>query len=379
MKKVFVIVLSLVLLTVSVSVSTASYIYDDDFVLTPSRILIQYNGPGGDVVVPDGVIAIDNRVFSENNDVTSVTVPDSVIAIAAFAFDQCKYLKTLILPSTITNVPQLMLRGCHNLNSLFIPNSETVISYLAFGYTSSNLTANYPNLTIHSPRGSRTHDFALRYGFGWQEWGEPVMSSLSATLISELEDVESYSLIQPMCDTCHNLGWARLIPGQLEIAQRPYRTIYVAGEVLDRYGLEIDFIEPHWSDYTGPQKKHRLNPSKYSLNLENRPLNAFDRIVNVNYDDFFNDDWDWDGWGRYDNYASYSIRVLTPTVGDLNNDRKIDTNDALILIDKANFNIPLTNADNPLSDLNNDGFVDIDDLTLMLDSNNFNRAVRAPE
>jgi len=290
-------------------------------------------------------------------------------------FYGCSNIETIILPSTITLTELDMFRGCYNLTSLFIPNGATRLTRSSFSSLLNPFVVTFPNnLTIYSPRGSHSHNFALQNEINWQEWGASIPTTLPALTASELETAEP----QPSEQSITPLSIPPE-PGRLQIASRPYRTIYVAGEFLDRYGLEVDFIEPR-VDAFEPIIRRRLAPSKYSLDIENRPLMVSDLGVRLSYDDFYEDAWENEWWPDYTYWDTfYGIRVLSPTVGDLNNDRKIDTNDAMILIDKANFNIPLTNADNPLSDLNNDGFVDIDDLTLMLDSWNFNRAVRAPE
>ena len=61
-------------------------------------ILVKYNGAGGEVVVPDGVIAIGERAFEENEKITSLTLPDGVTSVGKLAFSGCSGLKTIVLP-----------------------------------------------------------------------------------------------------------------------------------------------------------------------------------------------------------------------------------------------------------------------------------------
>lgn len=53
-----------------------------DFIIE-NGVLKEYIGPGGDVVIPNGVIRIQNFGFGY---VTSVTLPEGIESIAAEAF-----------------------------------------------------------------------------------------------------------------------------------------------------------------------------------------------------------------------------------------------------------------------------------------------------
>lgn len=63
-----------------------------------STVLKRYNGPGGKVVIPDGVTEIDGHAFAGRTDVTEVVVPGSVTRIGSNAFYHCAGLKSVTLP-----------------------------------------------------------------------------------------------------------------------------------------------------------------------------------------------------------------------------------------------------------------------------------------
>ena len=65
---------------------------EQDFVIEDGE-LVQYNGPGGDVVIPDQVDMIDFYVFMYRNDLISVTLPKGLRIIGAEAFHGCENLK----------------------------------------------------------------------------------------------------------------------------------------------------------------------------------------------------------------------------------------------------------------------------------------------
>ena len=57
-----------------------------------------------DLVIPDGVEAIETFTFEGASEITSLTVPSSVTSIGKSAFSYCHNLKSITLPSTITDM-----------------------------------------------------------------------------------------------------------------------------------------------------------------------------------------------------------------------------------------------------------------------------------
>lgn len=83
----------------------------DDFVIV-NGVLEQYDGPGGDVVIPEGVTRIRPYAFDdrsgtysgENDSIRSVTVPEGVEILDRGIFAQCKKLKKVILPKSLKKI-----------------------------------------------------------------------------------------------------------------------------------------------------------------------------------------------------------------------------------------------------------------------------------
>lgn len=84
----------------------------EDFVIDENGVLVKYNGAGGDVIIPDRVVAIGDSVFFQQNSITSVILPESVISIGDSAFSNCTELEKVYLPDN------LILIGGHFLNVL---------------------------------------------------------------------------------------------------------------------------------------------------------------------------------------------------------------------------------------------------------------------
>ena len=99
-----------------------------DFVIQDGK-LKKYTGPGGDVVIPDGVKSIGEYAFSRCSPLISVTIPESVTSFG----------------------------GCaSSLTSITIPASVVKIGSSAF--------RNCPGLTIHAPEGSYAAEYAKEHG-----------------------------------------------------------------------------------------------------------------------------------------------------------------------------------------------------------------------
>jgi hypothetical protein len=109
-----------------------------DFVIE-AGVLKAYNGAGGDVVIPDGVIEIEESVFEECTGLTSVIIPNSVTVIGHFAFGSCPNLTSITIPNSVTGIYKGAFEYCSGLTSLTIGSNVTDIVEAAF-YDCSNLT-----------------------------------------------------------------------------------------------------------------------------------------------------------------------------------------------------------------------------------------------
>ncbi|MDR0505749.1 MAG: leucine-rich repeat domain-containing protein [Dysgonamonadaceae bacterium] len=143
----------------------SNYVYSDesDFVITEAGSLYGYNGPGGDVVIPNSVIEIAGIPFGEKH-VTSLTIPASVkyiglnalhymFDLTAFIVDEANTVMSsrdgvlynkeqtvlwiypiakpdnaFIMPNTVTDIWGNAFLECNSLTSIAIPSSLTVNS-----------------------------------------------------------------------------------------------------------------------------------------------------------------------------------------------------------------------------------------------------------
>ena len=55
--------------------------------------IVRYNGPGGNVTIPNGVVSIDENAFRNCENLISITIPTGVTKIGSGAFENSKNLK----------------------------------------------------------------------------------------------------------------------------------------------------------------------------------------------------------------------------------------------------------------------------------------------
>ena len=80
---------------------------NSDFVIE-NGVLMKYNGPGGQVVIPEGVTIIGTRAFRNCAAMTEVVIPESVCEIGADAFHGCKGLTRIFIPKQVQNIETIL-------------------------------------------------------------------------------------------------------------------------------------------------------------------------------------------------------------------------------------------------------------------------------
>ncbi|MCQ2052267.1 MAG: leucine-rich repeat domain-containing protein, partial [Bacteroidaceae bacterium] len=113
---------------------SSSYVVDGDFIFsdTEKTLLMEYNGKGGDVIIPDGVTLILENVFRDRTDITSVTMPESFKSIKSNAFRGCRNLKSINIPNKFRWFGWGAFYGCSSLESIYIPDTDNVIDASVF-------------------------------------------------------------------------------------------------------------------------------------------------------------------------------------------------------------------------------------------------------
>lgn len=103
----------------------------EDFVVEGYR-LSKYQGAGGDVVIPDGVLVIGEKAFRDCESLTSVTIPDSVTTIESSAFANCIRLTQVTIPDSVTEIQYQAFYYCVSLAQLELSANLENIGSFAF-------------------------------------------------------------------------------------------------------------------------------------------------------------------------------------------------------------------------------------------------------
>ena len=116
-----------------------------DFEINDEGLLVKYNGPGGDVVIPEEVVSIDGGAFHSCKSLTSVTIPNSVIRIGDSAFFNCTSLTTVKIPDSVTYIGPYSFESCELLKSIKIPEGVKRIATCTFKNCTSLETVTIPD------------------------------------------------------------------------------------------------------------------------------------------------------------------------------------------------------------------------------------------
>lgn len=76
---------------------------DEEFVIQ-NGVLVAYNGPGGEVVVPEGVTTLGTQVFELNPTITKLVLPEGLTDIEFAAISRMANITEIVLPSTLVNI-----------------------------------------------------------------------------------------------------------------------------------------------------------------------------------------------------------------------------------------------------------------------------------
>ncbi len=94
--------------------------------LPTDKVLKKYSGPGGKVVIPDGVQVIAPYVFADRKDITSVIIPDSVLDIEYNSFQNTS-LTNIVIPKNVIEIKGRSFRDSQKLNYIIFAGKDTAL------------------------------------------------------------------------------------------------------------------------------------------------------------------------------------------------------------------------------------------------------------
>lgn len=150
-------------------------------------VLLSYSGPGGDIVIPEGVTDVRDRAFGRNPDITSITYPESIISVNGAS--GCINLSSVTIPEGALEIGLGAFEGCKSLQSIVIPDSVLRINSLAFRHCSA-LTSVHMTSSVHIDGGS-TH------AFEGSPWGAEHVTTLEEPMPTVGNGRWSYDTVEP--------------------------------------------------------------------------------------------------------------------------------------------------------------------------------------
>ena len=85
------------------------------------------------VKIDNGLVEICRLAFNGCQNLESVMLPESLTTLGSEAFSSCKSLRAVKIPSGVTAIPDFCFYGCSSLKSVTIPEGVTAIGDHAFG------------------------------------------------------------------------------------------------------------------------------------------------------------------------------------------------------------------------------------------------------
>ena len=91
-----------------------------------------------DIVIPNEITKINQKVFCGCKNIKSITIPNSVTSIGRAAFSGCSSLTSIIIPNSVKTIEPYAFSGCIGLSSITLSNSLNAITEAMF-YNCTNL------------------------------------------------------------------------------------------------------------------------------------------------------------------------------------------------------------------------------------------------
>lgn len=136
-----------------------------DFKINKDGVLTKYVGPGGDVVIPEGVTEIGKGVFNwmkiPGVQLGTVTLPDSVTAIQDEAFF-VSAVTAVKINHGVRTIGKYAIARCDKITELHIPDSVTEIGKNAFEHNKKLKTVKLSAALTEIPRDAFSGCVALK-------------------------------------------------------------------------------------------------------------------------------------------------------------------------------------------------------------------------
>ena len=305
-----------------------------------------FDGCGGlkGVSLPDGLTKIEDSAFNNCNSLTSITVPKSVTSIGAYAFSNCASLKNAVIEANgkklfETTMGNYAFSGCTSLTDVTIPGNVTSIGNNAFNNCNSIVANVYKNSIGLTYCKNNKIDYRIVGSY----------------------DKKHY--IQIENGTCTNIDEST----ELKVNQLKEGNDYdVVSKSFDNFELyDLSFYKDDQKvtiDGTAIVRipvKEGMDGSKCKVYYnDNGTFTDMGAVYKDGYMEFETN--------HFSQYVVAEIESSTFTLGDVNEDDKVDFLDAIVVLRHDAEIIQLTDNQMKAAEVNKDGKVDFLDAIMIL-------------
>ena len=305
-----------------------------------------FYGCGGlkGVSLPDGLTKIDNYAFEKCKNLTSITVPKSVTSIGEGVFRNCTSLKSAVIEANSkklfeTTIGYSAFNGCTNLTSVTIPGNVTSIGDYAFSNCNSLVANVYKNSIGLTYCKNNKIDYRIVGSY----------------------DKKHY--IQIENGTCTNIDEST----ELKVSQLKEGNDYdVVSKSFDNFELyDLSFYKDDQKvtiDGTAIVRipvKEGMDGSKCKVYYnDNGTFTDMGAVYKDGYMEFETN--------HFSQYVVAEIESSTFTLGDVNEDDKVDFLDAIVVLRHDAEIIQLTDNQLKAAEVNKDSKVDFLDAIMIL-------------
>ena len=297
-----------------------------------------------EVSLPDGLTKIGDNAFNKCKSLTSITVPKSVTSIGYYAFADCTSLKSAVIEANSkklfeTTIGDCAFSGCTSLTDVTIPGNVTSIGDYAFSNCNSLVANVYKNSTGLTYCKNNKIDYRIVGSY----------------------DKKHY--IQIENGTCTNIDENT----ELKVSQLKEGNDYdVVSKSFDNFELyDLSFYKDDQKvtiDGTAIVRipvKEGMDGSKCKVYYnDNGTFTDMGAVYKDGYMEFETN--------HFSQYVVAEIESSTFTLGDVNEDDKVDFLDAIVVLRHDAEIIQLTDNQMKAAEVNKDSKVDFLDAIMIL-------------
>ena len=291
------------------------------------------------ITIPNSVTSIEYEAFEYCTSLTNITIPNGVTSIGYYAFQFCQSLTNITIPDSVTDIRREAFLYCTNLKDITIPGNVTSIGYNAFSNCNSLVANVYNNSTGLTYCKDNNIDYKI------------------------VGTYDEFSDIQIENGTCTNIDEST----ELKVNQLKEGNDYdVVSKSFDNFELyDLSFYKDDQKvtiDGTAIVRipvKEGMDGSKCKVYYnDNGTFTDMGAVYKDGYMEFETN--------HFSQYVVAETESSTFTLGDVNEDDKVDFLDAIVVLRHDAEIIQLTDNQMKAAEVNKDGKVDFLDAIMIL-------------